>query len=74
MARKWSNARKKQRSREPKKERNDDPAANEKYGQERDPYTLVEGGNFKMEAFYAYQGIHNYYFVRRKWDVCGVPN
>ena len=62
MARKWSNARKKQRGKEAK-QRSDDPAAtrNEKYGQERDPYTLVEGGNYKMEAFYAYQGIHNYY-------------
>lgn len=61
MARKWSNARKKQRSKETK-QRNDDPATrSEKYGQERDPYTLVEGGNFKMESFYAYQGIHNFY-------------
>lgn len=24
------------------------------------PYKMVEQGNFKMEAFYAYQGIHNY--------------
>jgi 16S rRNA C967 or C1407 C5-methylase (RsmB/RsmF family) len=30
----------------------DSPASN--------PYKMVEHGNFKMEAFYAYQGIHNY--------------
>ena len=26
---------------------------------ERDPYNLIAGGNFKMEAYYAYQGIHD---------------
>jgi 16S rRNA C967 or C1407 C5-methylase (RsmB/RsmF family) len=39
------------------KSRND-PA---KYGQERDPYKLCEGGNFKMEVYYAYQGLHQDY-------------
>ena len=32
-----------------------------KYGHERDPYRLVAGGNYKMEAYYAYQGLHDLY-------------
>jgi 16S rRNA C967 or C1407 C5-methylase (RsmB/RsmF family) len=27
---------------------------------DNNPYQMVEYGNFRMEAFYAYQGIHNY--------------
>ena len=63
MARKWSKARKKQRQREGSENANEDRSTktNEKYGQERDPYALVALGNFKMEVFYAYQGIHDYY-------------
>eukprot|EP00934_Nitzschia_sp_Nitz4_P001853 Nitzschia sp. Nitz4//scaffold40_size135432//106302//108761//NITZ4_003262-RA/size135432-processed-gene-0.154-mRNA-1//1//CDS//3329551273//1853//frame0 len=63
MGRKWSRARKKQRGDEAKARGNDRSNAktNEKYGQERNPYEMVEGGNFKMEAFYAYMGIHDYY-------------
>lgn len=63
MVRKWSKNRKKQRQREGKSGDNDERVnkKNEKYGQERDPYALVEAGNFKFEAFYAYQGIHDHY-------------
>lgn len=65
MGKKWSNARKKKRAKEAL-ERGDDRApetkGNVKYGQERDPYALVDSGNFKMEAFYAYQGIHDLFY------------
>jgi 16S rRNA C967 or C1407 C5-methylase (RsmB/RsmF family) len=59
--RKWSKARKKQRQKEGKSGEDERNKKNEKYGQERDPYALVEAGNFKLEAFYAYQGIHDHY-------------
>jgi 16S rRNA C967 or C1407 C5-methylase (RsmB/RsmF family) len=41
---------------------NKKPADASKYGQERDPYVMIENGNYKLEAFYAYQGLHNNYF------------
>eukprot|EP00339_Tiarina_fusa_P000842 CAMPEP_0117026604 /NCGR_PEP_ID=MMETSP0472-20121206/19540_1 /TAXON_ID=693140 ORGANISM="Tiarina fusus, Strain LIS" /NCGR_SAMPLE_ID=MMETSP0472 /ASSEMBLY_ACC=CAM_ASM_000603 /LENGTH=899 /DNA_ID=CAMNT_0004733651 /DNA_START=122 /DNA_END=2821 /DNA_ORIENTATION=+ len=31
-----------------------------KHGKEKDPYALISGGNHKMEAFYSYQGIHDF--------------
>jgi len=36
-----------------------DSKKNPDWGKERDPYSLVAAGNFRMEAFYAYQGIHD---------------
>ena len=32
-----------------------------KFGQENNPYKLIAGGNYKMEAYYAYQGLHDIY-------------
>ena len=62
MGRKWSNARKRKQNQDAKKrgdDRDPEPTNNAKYGEERSPYELVESGNFKLEAYYAYQGIHD---------------
>mmetsp|Transcript_6022 Transcript_6022/g.14942 ORF Transcript_6022/g.14942 Transcript_6022/m.14942 type:complete len:976 (-) Transcript_6022:3803-6730(-) len=32
-------------------------------GNNKDPYKMIEHGNYKLEAFYAYQGLHDY-----RWD------
>ena len=60
MGRKWRRNRKNKHTGEGKDRdrKTGDPS---KYGQERDPYKMIEGGNYKMEAFYAYQGMHDYY-------------
>jgi 16S rRNA C967 or C1407 C5-methylase (RsmB/RsmF family) len=60
MGRKWSRN-KKNKHTGGGKSRDDTPKDPSKYGQERNPYDLVAAGNFKMEAYYAYQGIHDYY-------------
>jgi 16S rRNA C967 or C1407 C5-methylase (RsmB/RsmF family) len=55
MGRKWSRKNKNKHSGEGKPRDNE---KNPEWGKERDPYTVVKAGNFRMEAFYAYQGIH----------------
>lgn len=57
MGRKWKRKNKNKHSGEGKPR---DSKKNPDWGKERDPYTMVAAGNFRMEAFYAYQGVHNY--------------
>ena len=61
MGKKWRRNKKNKHTGggKPRDRKEGDPS---KYGQERDPYALTAGGNFKMEAFYAYQGCHNHYY------------
>jgi 16S rRNA C967 or C1407 C5-methylase (RsmB/RsmF family) len=71
MGRKWSNSRKRKQNQDAKKRGDDRDAAAEKlakYGQERSPYELVESGNFKLEAYYAYQGLHDYFLDEKTGD------
>jgi len=56
MGRKWKRKNKNKHSGEGKPR---DSKKNPEWGKERDPYTTVAAGNFRMEAFYAYQGIHD---------------
>ena len=55
MGRKWKRKNKNKHSGGGKPR---DSKNNPDWGKERDPYTMVAAGNFRMEAFYAYQGIH----------------
>lgn len=57
MGRKWKRKNKNKHSGEGKPR---DSKKNPDWGKERDPYTIVQAGNFRMEAFYAYQGIHEH--------------
>mmetsp|Transcript_12033 Transcript_12033/g.28536 ORF Transcript_12033/g.28536 Transcript_12033/m.28536 type:complete len:881 (+) Transcript_12033:68-2710(+) len=57
MGRKWKRKNKNKHSGEGK--HRDSGKNNPDWGKERDPYSMVEAGNFRMEAFYAYQGIHD---------------
>ncbi|VEU38324.1 unnamed protein product [Pseudo-nitzschia multistriata] len=57
MGRKWRRKNKNKHSGEGKPR---DSNKNPDWGKERDPYSIVEAGNFRMEAFYAYQGIHGF--------------
>ena len=59
MGRNWSRKNKKKKEGKGGRDGNDSKKNNPDWGKERDPYCLVQTGNFKMEAFYAYQGIHN---------------
>ena len=64
MGKNWSRKNKDKKSKKTGRdgdERRKKPVDPSKYGQERDPYALIEGGNYKMEAFYAYQGLHDHY-------------
>ena len=61
MGRKWKRRSKKKHVFGANRNADKKPADPSKYGQERNPYALIEGGNFKMEAFYAYQGMHDEY-------------
>ena len=56
MGRKWKRKSKNKHSGEGKPR--DGKKNNPDWGKERDPYSMVAAGNFRMEAFYAYQGIH----------------
>ena len=56
MGRKWKRKNKNKHSGEGKPR---DSKKNPDWGKERDPYTMVAAGNFRMEAFYAYQGVHD---------------
>ena len=56
MGRKWKRKNKNKHSGEAKPR---DSTKNPDWGKERDPYALTAAGNFRMEAFYAYQGIHD---------------
>lgn len=56
MGRKWKRKNKNKHSGDGKPR---DSKENPDWGKERDPYTTVAAGNFRMEAFYAYQGIHD---------------
>jgi 16S rRNA C967 or C1407 C5-methylase (RsmB/RsmF family) len=58
MGRKWKRKNKNKHSGEGKP-RDDGKKNNPDWGKERDPYTTISAGNFRMEAFYAYQGVHN---------------
>lgn len=60
MGRKWKRNRKNKHTGEGKPRKAADPS-NPKYGQERNPYKMIEGGNYKMESYYAYQGTHDHY-------------
>lgn len=57
MGRKWKRKSKNKHTGEGKPR---DSKKNPDWGKERDPYTMVAAGNFRMEAFYAYQGIHEF--------------
>jgi 16S rRNA C967 or C1407 C5-methylase (RsmB/RsmF family) len=61
MGRKWKRRSKKKHNFAANRKAEKKPADPSKHGQERSPYALIEGGNFKMEAFYAYQGMHDSY-------------
>lgn len=61
MGKRWSRKNKDRKTGRDGDERRKKPVDPSKYGQERDPYALIEGGNYKMEAFYAYQGMHDHY-------------
>ena len=52
MGRKWKRNRKNKHTGEGKPRKPSEPW---KYGEERDPYKLIAHGNYKMEAYYAYQ-------------------
>lgn len=56
MGRKWKRKNKNKHSGEGKPR---DSKKNPDWGKERDPYSMVAAGNFRMEAFYAYQGVHD---------------
>jgi 16S rRNA C967 or C1407 C5-methylase (RsmB/RsmF family) len=58
MGRKWKRNRKNKHTGEGKPRKTGDHS---KYGQGTDPYALTAGGNFKLEAYYAYQGMHGEY-------------
>mmetsp|Transcript_6418 Transcript_6418/g.18329 ORF Transcript_6418/g.18329 Transcript_6418/m.18329 type:complete len:937 (-) Transcript_6418:158-2968(-) len=68
MGRKWSRKNKNKHSGKGKDRDSNNNSNNNKndkknnpdWGKERDPYTIVQAGNFRMEAFYAYQGIHDW--------------
>jgi 16S rRNA C967 or C1407 C5-methylase (RsmB/RsmF family) len=62
MGKRWSRKNKDRKTGRDGDQRRKKPIDPSKYGQERDPYALIEGGNYKMEAFYAYQGLHDDYF------------
>eukprot|EP00980_Cylindrotheca_fusiformis_P026457 scaffold16189_cov125-Cylindrotheca_fusiformis.AAC.13 len=53
MGRNWKRNRKNKHSGKPNVRKPADPS---KYGESKDPYSLVASGNFKLEAFYACQG------------------
>lgn len=56
MGRKWKRKNKNKHSGGGKPR---DSKKNPEWGKERDPYEMVAAGNFRMEAFYAYQGIYD---------------
>lgn len=64
MGKRWSNARKRQKNRDAANRGNDRDADEKKKGkkdaEEMNPYELSEIGNFKLEAYYAAQGVHDY--------------
>jgi 16S rRNA C967 or C1407 C5-methylase (RsmB/RsmF family) len=71
MGRKWKRNKKnkhtgggKPRDADNKKE--SDPS---KHGKDSNPYKMTSGGNHKMEAFYAYQGIHDYFMDPETGDL-----
>lgn len=59
MGRHWKRNQKNKYNRGGKQQK---PADHSKYGEQRDPYKLISGGNYKLEAYYAYQGMHEYLF------------
>jgi hypothetical protein len=59
MGRTWKRKNKNKHSDKPPATRK--PADPSKYGEEKNPYSLVATGNYKLEAYYAYQGIHGEY-------------
>lgn len=59
MGRNWKRNQKNKYNRGGKQRQHAEPS---KYGEQRDPYKLISGGNYKLEAYYAYQGIHEYRF------------
>eukprot|EP00526_Cylindrotheca_closterium_P008207 CAMPEP_0113632464 /NCGR_PEP_ID=MMETSP0017_2-20120614/16875_1 /TAXON_ID=2856 /ORGANISM="Cylindrotheca closterium" /LENGTH=827 /DNA_ID=CAMNT_0000543023 /DNA_START=37 /DNA_END=2520 /DNA_ORIENTATION=+ /assembly_acc=CAM_ASM_000147 len=59
MGRNWKRNQKNKYNRSGKQPKPADPS---KYGEHKDPYKLIAGGNFKLEAYYAYQGIHEHVF------------
>ena len=74
MGRRWKkNKNKKNKNSNGDKNNNDDSNNNKKKtgdgNDDKKPYALVEEqGNFKMEAFYAYQGFHDEYLVKEEDD------
>mmetsp|Transcript_17368 Transcript_17368/g.36296 ORF Transcript_17368/g.36296 Transcript_17368/m.36296 type:complete len:887 (+) Transcript_17368:176-2836(+) len=56
MGRKWKRKNKNKHTGEGKPR---DGNKSTDWGKERDPYVTVQAGNVSMEAFYAYQGIHD---------------
>mmetsp|Transcript_33921 Transcript_33921/g.38762 ORF Transcript_33921/g.38762 Transcript_33921/m.38762 type:complete len:168 (-) Transcript_33921:444-947(-) len=62
MGRNWSRKRKKNNTgdEKPRDGNVSSKKSNPDWGKERDPRSLVQIGNFKMEAYYAYQGIHDF--------------
>lgn len=58
MGRNWKRNKKNKHTGKSKARKPADPS---KYGEERDPYTLVASGNYKLEAYYAYQNMHGHY-------------
>jgi 16S rRNA C967 or C1407 C5-methylase (RsmB/RsmF family) len=58
MGRNWKRKNKNKHSGKPNVRKPADPS---KYGEERDPYSLVATGNYKLETYYAYQGMHGEY-------------
>jgi len=72
MGRRWSRKNKKnQAGKKQDQKQQKNSGSNDNSGkEEQNPYKLVEHGNFKMEAYYAYQGIHDHYLVKEE-DVSG---
>lgn len=59
MGRNWKRNQKNKYNRGGKQPKPADPS---KYGEHKDPYKLISGGNYKLEAYYACQGIHEQVF------------
>lgn len=59
MGRNWKRNQKNKHNRSGKQPKPADPS---KYGEYKDPYKLISGGNYKLEAYYACQGIHDHFF------------
>ncbi|CAJ1956580.1 unnamed protein product [Cylindrotheca closterium] len=65
MGRNWKRNQKNKYNRGGKKPKPADPS---KYGEHKDPYKLISGGNYKLEAYYAYQDIHQQVFDSQSND------